>query len=121
MRISATGAMASFAAAFAWSSGNADAAPAPNYETIAQGQRIAFERTKGNCPACHHMVGAETPGDLGPPLVAIRARFPDRQVLRRQLWDPMENNPRSRMPPFGRHRILTEDELDMVVEYLYSL
>jgi sulfur-oxidizing protein SoxX len=88
---------------------------------IDRGRQLAFDPTKGNCLACHLVEGSESPGDLGPPLVAMEARFPDKQKLRNQLWDPMEENPDSRMPPFGRHRILTEDELDMVVEYIYTL
>ena len=97
------------------------AAWATNTDAIVRGKRIAFDPSKGNCLACHHMDGGESPGDLGPPLVAIEARFPDKHMLRQHLWDPMENNPGSRMPPFGRHRILTEDEIDMVVEYIYTL
>jgi sulfur-oxidizing protein SoxX len=104
-----------------WSGVEVNPADASGPEALERGRQIVFEPSKGNCPACHQIAGAETPGDLGPPLVAIRARFPNRVALRRQLWDPLENNPRSRMPPFGRHRILTEDELDRVVDYIYSL
>ena len=96
-------------------------AHAADSDAIAGGKRIAFNTSKGNCLACHHMDGGESPGDLGPPLVAIAARFPDKYVLRRHLWDPMESNPASKMPPFGRHRILTEEEIDMIVEYIYTL
>jgi sulfur-oxidizing protein SoxX len=94
---------------------------AANADAIVLGKRIAFDPVKGNCLACHHMDDGESPGDLGPPLVAIAARFPDKSILRQHLWDPMESNPGSRMPPFGRHRILTEEEIDMVVEYIYTL
>jgi sulfur-oxidizing protein SoxX len=90
-------------------------------EYAEMGRRIAFDSARGNCLACHQIQGGESPGDLGPALVAIQTRFPDRGKLRGQLWDPMEHNPDSRMPPFGRHRILTEEELDMVVAYLYTL
>jgi sulfur-oxidizing protein SoxX len=90
-------------------------------DTIELGRQLAFDPTKGNCLACHQIEGGESPGDLGPPLVAIKSRFPDKNKLRNQLWDPMGFNPGSRMPPFGRHRILTEDELDRVVEFIYSL
>jgi len=90
-------------------------------DVLAEGRAIALNPTKGNCAACHWIEGAESPGDLGPPLVAIAERFPEKNALRRQLWDPMGVNPNSRMPPFGRHRILTEQEIDRVVDYLYSL
>jgi len=100
------------AAAKAW-------AEAP--QTIEEGRRIVFDPKKGNCLACHQIEDGESPGDLGPPLVAMQARFPDKSKLRDQLWEPMKYNPNSRMPPYGRHRILTEDELDRVVDYIYSL
>jgi sulfur-oxidizing protein SoxX len=98
-----------------------DRAQASNPEFMARGKEITFDAKKGNCLACHQIDGGESAGDLGPPLVAIAARFPDKKRLREQLWDAMENNPNSRMPPFGRHRMLTEEEIDMVVEYIYSL
>jgi len=49
---------------------------------IEEGKRIAFNRKKGNCLACHAIEG---------------------------------------MPPFGKHEILEPDELDKVVEFIYSL
>ncbi len=86
-----------------------------------KGKQIAFDRRKGNCMSCHMIEGALLPGNIGPPLLAMKARFPDRAKLRSQIWDSTELNPQSMMPPFGRHRILTEEEIDLVVEYLYTL
>ena len=85
------------------------------------GKTIAYDATKGNCLACHRMGDGESPGDLGPALENIRQRYPDRNQLRKLLWGPLAFNPTSRMPPFGRYRILTEAELDMLVDYLYTL
>lgn len=85
------------------------------------GKKVAFDRTKGNCLACHLMGDGESPGDIGPPLVAMKARFPDRAKLRAQIWDATVANPESIMLPFGRHHILTEKEIDQVVDYLYTL
>ncbi len=65
--------------------------------------------------------GGDLPGNIGPPLVAMKARFPDKAKLRAQIWDSTKNNPNSMMPPFGRHAILTEAEIDKVVEFVYSL
>ena len=88
---------------------------------IEEGRKIALDRKKGNCMACHVMDGATLPGNIGPPLVAMQARFPDKAKLRAQIWDSSQINPRSLMPPFGRHEILTEDEIDKVVEFVHSL
>lgn len=96
-------------------------ASAADDSVIAEGKKIAFDRLKGNCLACHMIEGGELPGNIGPPLVAMKARFPDKAKLRAQIWDSTRSNPNSIMPPFGRHEILTEGEIDKVVEFIYSL
>ena len=90
-------------------------------EILAEGKAIAFDRKKGNCLACHMMDDGALPGNQGPPLLAMKQRFPDKEVLRAQIWDATVKNPQSMMPPFGKHGILSKDELDKVVEYVYSL
>jgi len=96
-------------------------AVAADAEIIEQGKQIAFDRKKGNCLACHQIEGGDLPGNIGPALVAMKARFPDKAVLRSQIWDASKKNPNTMMPPFGRHEILTEAEIDKVVEFIYSL
>ncbi len=88
---------------------------------FAKGKQVSENRKKGNCLACHAMDDGASPGDIGPPLVAMKARFPDKAKLREQIWDATKKNPNSMMPPFGRHGILTEKEIDAVVEYVYTL
>lgn len=92
---------------------------------VLAGGCIATDRQKGNCMACHQFNGLERTrlqaGNIGPPLVAIKARHPNKKQLREQLWDASKFNPGTVMPPFGKHRILTEKEIDLVVEWLYSL
>jgi len=41
--------------------------------------------------------------------------------MRAQIWDPTVANPNSIMIPFGRNRVLSEEEIDQIVEYTYSL
>jgi sulfur-oxidizing protein SoxX len=88
---------------------------------VEQGKEIAFDRTKGNCLACHQIEGGELPGNIGPPLLAMQARYPDKAKLRAQIWDSTKANPNSIMPPFGRQKILSESDIDKVVEFVYSL
>ena len=88
---------------------------------IEEGKKIAFDRRLGNCMSCHVMAGATLEGNAGPPLIAMKARFPDKARLRAQIWDATKMNPQSLMPPFGRHEILTEDQIDKVVEFIHSL
>jgi sulfur-oxidizing protein SoxX len=87
------------------------------------GQQLAHDVYKGNCLACHQIPGdssAVSLADIGPPLFHMRERFPDRAALRSQLWDPMTRNPQTVMPPFGRHQVLTEKEIDLIVDYIYQ-
>lgn len=86
-----------------------------------QGKQVAFDRRKGNCLACHAVEGGDMAGNIGPPLVAMKARFPDKARLRAQIWDSTKANPNSIMPPFGRHQVLSEKEIDQIVEYMYTL
>ena len=90
-------------------------------DTIKMGKEVAFDRKKGNCLACHMMGDGVSPGDIGPPLIAMKARFPDRAKLRDQIWDAQVSNPGTRMPPFGKHKALSEAEIDAIVDYLYTL
>jgi sulfur-oxidizing protein SoxX len=88
---------------------------------VEEGKKIAFNRKKGNCLACHAISGGALAGNMGPPLVAMKARFPDKAKLRAQIWDSTVTNANSQMPPFGRHKVLSESEIDKVVEYIYTL
>jgi sulfur-oxidizing protein SoxX len=100
--------------------GAAQAADGPTGD-IEAGKAIAMDRTKGNCIACHMIPGGQSPGTIGPALVAIQARYPSYQKLEAQLYDPTVVNPTSAMPPFGKNRILTEKELKDVTAYIWSL
>jgi sulfur-oxidizing protein SoxX len=51
----------------------------------------------------------------------MKARFPDKAELREQIWDATVKNPNTIMPPFGKHRILSEKEIDLVTAFIYSL
>ncbi|OGT88153.1 MAG: sulfur oxidation c-type cytochrome SoxX [Gammaproteobacteria bacterium RIFOXYA12_FULL_61_12] len=85
------------------------------------GKEIAFDRKLGNCLACHAIEGGDSPGDLGPPLAAMQQRFPDRAKLRAQIADPRKFNADTRMPPFGAYKILSDQEIDLVVDFIHKL
>jgi len=85
------------------------------------GKAIAFDRNLGNCLACHKIAGGTAAGTIGPPLIGMKARFPDKAKLRAQIWDATKANPESPMPPFGRNHILTEKQIDKVVDFIYTL
>jgi sulfur-oxidizing protein SoxX len=88
---------------------------------VEEGKTIAEDRKKGNCFACHDYEGAVQAGTVGPKLINMKARYPTKEGLRDQIWDATKKNPNTIMPPFGRHEILSNDELDKLVEFIYSL
>lgn len=90
-------------------------------QLLAEGKAIAFDRKKGNCLACHMIDDGSLPGNSGPPIVAMKARFPTQADLRKQVWDATVRNPMTLMPPFGKHGILSDDEIDKIVAYIYTL
>ena len=90
-------------------------------KALEQGRKIAFTRKLGNCLACHHIQGGTAAGTIGPPLVAMRQRYPDKAKLHAQIWDATVGNPETPMPPFGRHQILTEKQIDLLTDFIWSL
>jgi sulfur-oxidizing protein SoxX len=88
---------------------------------VEQGKAIAEDRNKGNCLSCHFVQGGEMTGTIAPPLISMKLRFPNVADLRSQIWDATAENPETVMPPYGRHSILTEEEIDLVLKYVYSL
>ncbi|NOX68256.1 MAG: sulfur oxidation c-type cytochrome SoxX [Gammaproteobacteria bacterium] len=92
-----------------------------NEDAIERGKAIVFARSRGNCLACHAIKGGDLAGNYGPPLLLMKARYPKRADLRSKIWDASVREPTTRMPPYGRHRILTEDEIDLVVDFIHTL
>lgn len=90
-------------------------------QSVADGQKLAFDRGKGNCLTCHVIRGGDLPGSIGPELKDIKAKYPDRNELVAIVSDEPKRNPQSVMPPFGRNRILTEQEIDAIVDFLQTL
>lgn len=84
------------------------------------GKEIAETRKLGNCLACHMIPGGNLPGNIAPPLVAMKARF-TYEKLRAQIWDSRINNDHSIMPPFGANKILTPSQIDRLTKYIHSL
>lgn len=89
--------------------------------TVSEGQNLAFDRGKGNCLACHQIKGGDLEGNVGPTLDDMKTRFPDRKELYGLIWDESKRNPQTVMPPFGTNHILTPDEINKIIDFLYSL
>lgn len=84
------------------------------------GEALAFDRSKGNCLTCHEIKGGDAPGNVGPPLSDMKSRFPDRKVLAAIIFDETKRNPQTVMPPFGRNLILTKQDIESVIDFLYT-
>lgn len=84
------------------------------------GETLAFDRSKGNCLTCHEIKGGDAPGNVGPALSDMKSRFPDRKELTAIIHDETKRNPLTVMPPFGRNLILTDQEIESVVDFLYT-
>ncbi len=88
--------------------------------SLEEGKELAFNRKKGNCLACHRITGKDMEGTIGPPLIAMKSRF-TKDALKAQIAEPRTKNPNTIMPPFGTHAILSDKEIDKIVEYVLSL
>jgi L-cysteine S-thiosulfotransferase len=88
---------------------------------VTEGQRLAFDRAKGNCLSCHEIKGGDLAGTIGPALKDIKSKYPDRNELIAILTDEPKRNPQTAMPPFGRNYILTEQEINAIVDFLRTL
>jgi sulfur-oxidizing protein SoxX len=104
-----------------WLGAVASASPAHAQSAVSEGQKLAFDRGKGNCLTCHDIKGGDLPGTIGPPLKDIKSKYPDRNELVAILTDETKRNPQTVMPPFGRNRILTEQEINAIVDFLQTL
>jgi L-cysteine S-thiosulfotransferase len=88
--------------------------------SVAEGEKLAFDRAKGNCLTCHVITGGDAPGNVAPPLADMKQRFPDRKELFGIIFDETKRNPQTVMPPFGRNLILTNQEINDVIDFLYT-
>lgn len=87
---------------------------------VSEGEKLAFDRSKGNCLTCHEIRGGDAPGNIGPPLADMKKRYPDRKQLVAIIYDETKRNPLTVMPPFGRNLILSEQEINKIADFLYT-
>ena len=89
-----------------------------NKENINTGKKLALEF----CVACHQFTGTTQAGSLGPPLMVMKSRFPDRKTIYNIIYDPaVAIRPHTMMPPFGRNKLISKQEIDKIIDFLYSL
>jgi len=85
---------------------------------LEQGRALTVEF----CQACHYFEGTDQAGTVGPPLVAMKPRFPERGKMEAIIYDPHRATKlHSMMPPFGRNGLLNTAEIQLIIDYLYTL
>ena len=99
------------------------------------GRKVAINRKKGNCLACHVMPVPEQAdhGEVGPPLNDVGSRFSAGEI-RLRIVNPKVVNPDTIMPAFyrihGLHRvqkkwkdktIISAQDVEDIVAYLVTL
>ena len=90
----------------------------PDKNKIKEGQQLALKF----CQACHNYQGTEQAGTVAPPLLGMKSRFPDRKKLYNIIYDPHATlKSDTMMPPFGRNELMAKDEIEKVIDFLYTL
>src|SRR6266481_1337447 len=91
---------------------------------VAKGQQLAFDRNRGGgCLACH-VIGPKTqalPGNVGPDLSEIGNAGRTDQWLFNYVFDARVYNPKSVMPPWGKHGFYSDGEIRDIVAFLKTL
>ena len=109
-------------------------APATSTELAAAGARepaapravqmdpkvLISDNNLGNCLACHAVPAHPdlVAGNIGPPFIAMKQRFPDVARLRAVIHDEQTRNPDTIMPPFGRNHVLTPEQIGVIADYI---
>jgi sulfur-oxidizing protein SoxA len=98
--------------------------PGPITGDPAKGKELAFSRSRGGgCVACHVMgpQTPEVPGNVGPDLSRIGAAGRTDDYLFNYVYDPRYLNLESVMPPWGAHKLYSENEIRDMVAFLKTL
>ena len=80
----------------------------------------AVKLVSSHCQQCHEIKGIGDFGNVGPSLVDIKSRYPDRKDVAAIIYDETKRNELTAMPPFGRNLILDKQEIETIVDYLYK-
>lgn len=76
----------------------------------------------GNCLSCHAVPSRPdlVAGNVGPAFIGMKERFPDIEVLKAAIADQKKFNAQTLMPPFGRNKLLTPEQIDVLANYIYQ-
>ena len=80
----------------------------------------AVKLITANCQQCHEVKGIGDFGNVGPSLVDLKSRYPNRRDVLAIISDETKRNELTVMPPFKRNLILDQQEIEAIVDYLYK-
>jgi sulfur-oxidizing protein SoxX len=85
-------------------------------------EKIMADSNGGNCFSCHAVPARPdvVAGTMGPPFIGMKARFASIEKLRAAIVDQKAISPETIMPPFGRNKILTPEQIDVVANHIYQ-
>jgi sulfur-oxidizing protein SoxX len=85
-------------------------------------EKLMADANSGNCLSCHAIPNKPefVAGDVGPPFIGMKGRFADIATLRAAIYDQQVMSPQTIMPPFGRNKILTPEQIDVIAQYIYQ-
>ena len=93
--------------------------------SFAQEGRILFlNAAKGGCTNCHQVPSDPTIKSLssiGPKLVGVKEKYPTPEALDAAIGDFEKQKPGSFMPPYRKHRLLTDAEIAAIARYVWTL
>lgn len=90
----------------------------------ADGRTLFLDVKKGNCASCHQAprdAGVKSLSTIGPVLLDMQARYAEPRLLAEAIAGTGKRVPDSAMPPYARHRILTEPEIAAIARYVSTL
>lgn len=85
-------------------------------------EKIMADSNGGNCFACHAVPTRPevVAGNMGPPFIGMKDRFASIEKLRAAIEDQKAISPETIMPPFGRNKILTPEQINVIAQYIYQ-
>ncbi len=90
----------------------------------ADGRTLFLDAKKGNCASCHQAprdAGVKSLSTIGPVLQDMQLRYGDLRLLAEAIADMGKRVPGTAMPPYARHRILTDPEIAAIARYVSTL
>lgn len=88
------------------------------------GRALFMDPSKGRCNLCHQVpadAAIKSLSTIGPPLANMKERFASLEALDAVIGNNDKGKPDSFMPPFRKHRLLTDAEISAIARYVWSL